>query len=389
MIIPVKALQVSQQIGDFYIAKISAEDLVKISYSDIRELEREREVETYLGIQRPLNKSRAKEIKDYVKNYDATFPTSIILSINEENTNWVEETGLLEISLDENESPAKILDGQHRIAGFMDIGTLKPIHDLCYFERNGEFKPFELMVTIFVGLDLPEQANIFATVNLKQTKVSKSLAYDLEAYTKTRSPQKTAHDIVVALDQHDKSPFYQRIKRLGFKNGDYENLTQAMLVEELVQLISKNPMEDRDILLRESKQSFSKLRATKLERYPLERSTQVFRDYFIDDDDDIIMTIVFSFFSMVEKKWPLAWDKKNKKSVLNRTIGVKALFRLLRDALKSKKFRGEILKDPQKGFSGLLSEISVVDDFFVNLDATSANIVILEKALKDNLDLTV
>lgn len=389
MIIPVKALQVSQQIGDFYIAKISAEDLVKISYSDIRELEREREVETYLGIQRPLNKSRAKEIKDYVKNYDATFPTSIILSINEENTNWVEKTGLLEISLDENESPAKILDGQHRIAGFMDIETLKPIHDLCFFERNGEFKPFELMVTIFVGLDLPEQANIFATVNLKQTKVSKSLAYDLEAYTKTRSPQKTAHDIVVALDQHDKSPFYQRIKRLGFKNGDYENLTQAMLVEELVQLISKNPMEDRDILLRESKQSFSKLRSTKLERYPFEKSTQVFRDYFIDDDDDMIMTIVFSFFSMVEKKWPSAWDKTNKKSVLNRTIGVKALFRLLRDSLKSKKYRGEILKDPQKGFSRLLSEITVVDDFFINLDATSANIVILEKALKDNLDLTV
>lgn len=389
MIIPVKALQVSQQIGDFYIAKISAEDLVKISYSDIRELEREREVETYLGIQRPLNKSRTKEIKDYVKNYDATFPTSIILSINEENINWVEKTGLLEIFLDENESSAKILDGQHRIAGFMDIETLKPIHDLCYFERNGEFKPFELMVTIFVGLDLPEQANIFATVNLKQTKVSKSLAYDLEAYTKTRSPQKTAHDIVVALDQHDKSPFYQRIKRLGFKNGDYENLTQAMLVEELVQLISKNPMEDRDILLRESKQSFSKLRATKLEIYPFGRSTQVFRDYFINDDDDMIMTIVFSFFSMVEKKWPLAWDKKNKKSVLNRTIGVKALFRLLRDVLKSKKFRGEILKDPQKGFSRLLSEINVDDDFFINLDATSANIVILEKALKDNLDLTV
>ncbi|WP_050548757.1 hypothetical protein [Vibrio harveyi] len=67
MRIPVKALQVSQQIGDFYVAKIPADDLVKISYSDIRELEKEREVETYLGIQRPLNKSRAKEIKEYVK----------------------------------------------------------------------------------------------------------------------------------------------------------------------------------------------------------------------------------------------------------------------------------------------------------------------------------
>lgn len=387
MRIPVKALQVSQQIGDFYVAKIPADDLVKISYSDIRELEKEREVETYLGIQRPLNKSRAKEIKEYVKNYDATFPTSIILSIDEQYTDWDENTGTLVVSSDNDESPAKVLDGQHRIAGFMDIETLQPIKDLCYFERDGEYKPFELMVTIFVGLDLPEQANIFATVNLKQTKVSKSLAYDLEAYTKTRSPQKTAHDIVIALDQHDRSPFYQRVKRLGFKNGEYENLTQAMLVEEIVKLISKKPMEDRDILLRESKQSFSKLRSSKLQRFPIESSHQVFRDYFIDDNDEEIMALVFTFFSEVNEKWPCAWDKKNDKSVLNKTIGVKALFRLLRDSFKSKKYRNVILNDPKKGFSKLLGDITLDETFFIDLDATSSNISTLDKALKEGLDL--
>lgn len=385
MIIPVKALQVSQQIGDFYVAKIPAENLVKISYSDIRSLESEREVETYLGIQRPLNKNRAKEIKEYVKNYDATFPTSIIISIDEEYTDWDEATSTLNISVKDDESPAKVLDGQHRIAGFMDIETLNPIRELCFFERNGESKPFELLVTIFVGLDLPEQANIFATVNLKQTKVSKSLAYDLEAYTKTRSPQKTAHDIVIALDQHDESPFYQRVKRLGLKDGKYENLTQAMLVEELVRLISKKPMEDRDILLRESKQSFSKLRSTRLEKYPLESSNQVFRDYFIEDRDDLIMTLVFSFFSKVEQKWPSAWDKKNVKSVLNKTIGIKALFRLLRDVLKSNTYREKVLDEPQEAFGEILSNIGVDDDFFIDLDATSANISTLDRALKRDL----
>ncbi len=82
------SIKITQPIGDFFITKISAKKLVEISYSDIRALSKEREVETYLGIQRPLNIHRAKEIKEikeineYVKNIDASFPSAIILSID-------------------------------------------------------------------------------------------------------------------------------------------------------------------------------------------------------------------------------------------------------------------------------------------------------------------
>ena len=103
-----------------------------------------------------------------------------------------------------------------------------------------------------MGTDIAEQAQIFSTVNLEQTKVNRSLAYDLFALAKSRSPQKTCHNVVVALDQDKTSPFYQRIKRLGANTeGRYgETITQATFVEALQKYISADPKGDRDVLLR-------------------------------------------------------------------------------------------------------------------------------------------
>lgn len=44
-------------------------------------------------------------------------------------------------------------------------------------------------------------AYIFSMVNLAQTKVSKSLVYDLFEFSKSRSPRKRAHTIAVAIDR--------------------------------------------------------------------------------------------------------------------------------------------------------------------------------------------
>ena len=40
-------------------------------------------IEEYIGIQRKLNKSRVREISEFVKLPDASFPTSIIIAIDE------------------------------------------------------------------------------------------------------------------------------------------------------------------------------------------------------------------------------------------------------------------------------------------------------------------
>lgn len=377
--IELPAIKVRQQIGTFYIGKISAEKIVELSFADVRQLTEERDVESYLGIQRPLNKIRAKDIQEYVKNIDATFPTGILLSVDSKNAIFDEASSVLKISFPKGASPAKILDGQHRVAGFMDLETGKAIKDLCSFKQESETIPFELVVTIFVGLDMAEQANIFATVNIKQTKVSKSLVYDLEAYSKTRSPQKTAHEITLALAKHPQSPFWGKIKRLGKKEGIYETLTQAALVEEIISLISKDAMKDRDYLLRKEKGLFSGFRKG------LSRSTYndnlVFRNAFIAGDDSLILKTLTAFFLTVQKKWPSAWVKGNNNSLLNRTVGINALFRVLREYCKTIYSNNDCRIIKQDEFQKYFAEINLNDDYFENLDAKSASISKLSQEL--------
>jgi DGQHR domain-containing protein len=195
-------IKASQPIGDIFIASIPFKRLIMISHFDVRRvLQEQRDVERYLGIQRPLEDKRVKSLSEYVNYKDACFPTSIILAIDEEFACFDSEASEMTVSNckigDTKPSihisrSAKVLDGQHRIAG------------LAAYSGS----VFDIPVTIFVGADISDQAHIFATVNLEQTKVHKSLVYDLFSLARTRSPQKTCHNIAVALDR-DQKGFFQ------------------------------------------------------------------------------------------------------------------------------------------------------------------------------------
>ena len=216
--------EVEQPVGAFYMARMSYRDLINITFADIRRIEREdSDVERVLGIQRPLSNTRVREIGAYVNTMDANFPTSIIIAIDSFGNEWQEEeeksnnendeqedkklqnilynksTRMLEIRRDKG--VAKILDGQHRIAG---LKLLDPKNE-----------PFDLPVTIFVDADIEQQALIFATINKTQTKVNKSLVYDLYELAKNRSPEKTCHNIAIVLNHKQDSPFHDKIRILG------------------------------------------------------------------------------------------------------------------------------------------------------------------------------
>ena len=136
MKIEIEAIKISQPIGEFYFGKIKASLLCEIAEADVRRLENEeRGVESYLGIQRPLKKERVKEISSYLNTIDATFPNSIIIAINDdlENGNlgeddhdetpeveilWENNKLVIEFDSQKTSKVAKILDGQHRLAGF-------------------------------------------------------------------------------------------------------------------------------------------------------------------------------------------------------------------------------------------------------------------------------
>jgi len=298
-----RCLEVTQPIGTFYLGVIDAADLVRLSYADVRRIETERrDVETYLGIERPLSRARVAQIKDYVRTIDAAFPSSVIVAVKSEDTKYDVNTGFLEVRNTSN--VAKVIDGQHRLAGLEDYSDGK----------------FEVIVTIFVDMDIEEQAVIFGTINLEQTRVNKSLVYDLYEYAKQRSPQKTAHNIVTLLNSEPRSPFFGKIKILGTAGHPHETISQALFIDSLLPLMSSDPARDRDLL----KRGRSPERAT-----PAQEQVFVFRNMFLDRKDAAITRVLWNYFIAVEGKWGAYWREVKPGFVLNRTTGFRALMQFL------------------------------------------------------------
>jgi DGQHR domain-containing protein len=343
------ALRATQPIGDLYIAIMDAKDLELIANFDVRRvLQDERDVERYLGIQRPLNPQRVADLQEYVQFSDATFPTSIIIAIDDNFASFDEnEKKLIVRNYKEGEeSPstnirriARVIDGQHRIAG------------LFGFKGHS----FQLTVTIFIGSDISDQAYIFATVNLEQTKVSRSLAYDLYSLAKTRSPQRTCHNIAVTLDSDEQGPFYRRIKRLGVATPgrSQEMITQATFVESVLPYISGNPKSDRDRLL--NGYSLNKISHNESLRY-------IFRNMFISGHDLDITEIIFNYFSAIRKRWPEGWDARDRGLILNRTNGFRAFMRVLRPLYISLGNPGDVVSTEK--FERSLSSVPVDSSYF-------------------------
>ena len=313
--ITIDCLEVKQPIGTFYACSIPWRDLCDIANFDVRRvIQEERDVERYLGIQRPLNTSRVKELEEYVTYFDATFPSSIIIAVDAKCADYDPQTKRMTLSNfignDEEKAIkfrhiARVLDGQHRIAGL--------------YNYNGE--NFDVSVSLFVGADIADQAQIFSTVNLEQTKVNKSLAYDLFALAKSRSPQKTCHNVAIALDKDPESPFFRSIKRLGVATDGRvgETITQANFVESLMRYISRTPKKDRDILLRGGK--LPPENADVLEIMPL-------RNLFISGKDMDIADLIWAYFDAIRKRWPEAWAFRGQGLMLNKTNGFRAAMRV-------------------------------------------------------------
>ncbi|MGB5787649.1 MAG: DGQHR domain-containing protein [Stenotrophomonas geniculata] len=311
--ISIPAIRVEQPIGEFFSAVISAEDLLRISSADMRRIESD--LDMYVGIQRKLDSKRVAEIGKFVESVDATFPTSIVLAVSGEFARYDPEDKVLNF-FEKNEETggeikledlAKILDGQHRVEGL----------------RAATRRRFDVPISVFVDADIADQAYVFATVNLAQTKVNKSLVYDLLDYARARSPQKSAHDIAVALDKFEAGPFHHMIKRLGTatpgRKPGQETLAQATFVGSLLPLISGAAEDDRYAL--------AKGRKVKIDEWPYEKTP--FRQLWVNERDTEIAQILLNFFAAVVEKWPDAWKTRESGHVLPRTNGFRALMRVM------------------------------------------------------------
>lgn len=323
----ISALKVKQPVGDIFVGVLDAQELLKICEFEFRKVltDDSPDVE-FMGIQRPYNEKRVKEIAAYVKTTDATFPTAIVISIDDRCT-IVEDDGSSLVTIlvsdfvdEENEensvplgSAARIIDGQHRLKGLEEAGAVG----------------FQVPVTIFLGATDATRASVFSTVNLAQSKVNKSLVYDLFAVAQGRSPQKTAHEIVVALDSAATSPFKHRIKRLGtatrtpkglpVQGRENELLSQATVVRGILKHISRNVLADLE----------AERKGKAIIVNEADKKSLVFRHLYAAKNDTAILINIANFFNAVKETWGDAWDDYSEGNMLNRTNGFDGLMRFL------------------------------------------------------------
>jgi DGQHR domain-containing protein len=239
---------------------------------------------------------------------------------------------------------ASVLDGQHRIAGLKGF--------------KGSNGSFDINVSIFLELDPSSEAYIFSVVNQAQTKVNRSLVYDLYSLATSRSPQRLCHQIAVTLNQEVDSPFKNRIKRLGSASPLTRKIaiTQAAFVESLMNLISAPhalAVEDRDRYMRGKKP-----------RQAVDKEIEklIFRQMMIDEKDDLLTVIIWNYFDAVSQRWREAWMDETEKFMLAKTNGFTALMKFLRDIYVQQKKIGEMITTTE--FLGILNKIDLNDRDF-------------------------
>lgn len=292
--------------------------------------------------QRQLNLEHLKEIKRYLastilsemngKRIDAIFPTSVLIAYSSDDIRMEDNEEVLEIDIPDG---VYVVDGQHRLKAMIDLynGVTPPSHILmdgnkrvkAYLER------YKFNCTILVNYDLWEQARIFADVNFKQKKVSKSLYYEIYGMNYSEDPLQwkqnavyLAHSLVAFLNGNKLSPIRGNVKMLGSKDKGF--ISQSFLVEALLRHISS----PRGIWY------FDPMR-TKVDKALLIGMAVEILSY---------LSVVHHVFGDL---WPSSEDKHT--SIICKTTGMGALLRLMGDihrvlpanifdSIKSKEFIG-------------------------------------------------
>jgi len=345
-----------QPLGDLYIGTMPSGVLWQLAEYDMREI-RKKEDGIYLatGVQRELSEKRVQEISAYVKTIDATFPTAVVLAVSADCVELLESAdGCLSLTLKSQavsvpgelfgyERVVRVIDGQHRIEGL----------------KRADKEDFDVNVAILIDADIEDQARVFATVNLAQTKVSKSLVYDLFSYSTSNSPERIAHTVCLSLDQTVGSPLFERIKRLGTATPGRtspEPLSQATVVEGLLAHIVKDKKQlitDRDL----ARRGKTMPRITDDEARKL-----VLRRFFLEGREVDLAELIWNYFDAVRTRWPEAWKVGGTGQILPRTNGFRALTRFFSDAYNHISLPGEVV--PSRLFLDIFKRSDLQDNDF-------------------------
>lgn len=201
--VKVPSVEVEQHGKSFFLTKLTAEELVQISYVARRGYDDE-----VGAVQRLLNPSRIASIRDFVLA-GGLFPTSIVLNWSDTKKGIKPRSGGIVIPL--TPRSAQIIDGQHRVVGLA-----------AAIDKRKSLAGLSVPVSLYRGLSTQECADIFLAINTEQKPVHKSLVFDLyrlaSDYVVDQATLR-AGDLAKELNDNTASPYREFIKFPGSLAG--------------------------------------------------------------------------------------------------------------------------------------------------------------------------
>lgn len=336
-------IEVSQNLSKFIVCSIKASDLLKISRPFPRDYDEDSDA--FVGIQRTIDDQKINELQKYINTNDACFPNSIITNLD---TSFLEKYTDTEIriKIEDEDNPKSraifIIDGQHRVESF----------------RNQKIsKDFELIVSIFLGISIEEQAFLFSTINNKQKRLNSSLVQDLNDLFTIETPEKIVHVLTKLFNSQDNSPWKDKIKILGknIRKTDGTKtdgiMSQYSFAKEIIKLIygsGKSYFTLRNILKTKKKRSFLKNE----DSFKSFSEKYIFWNYYIEDNEQYIYQTLLSYFIAIKNEFG-GWVDKD--FILSKTTGYIAFMKFYKDI-----FNKEIDKDKltkSEYFEGIFQKI--------------------------------
>ena len=408
-----KALRIRQELAECWVAALPAALLLDVCFSDRLTADHTGDpAKPYVlgGMQREQREKRLQEIGDYIDRDDSAFPNSIILAANSRASDgltedepddqadedieegvtpppsgvdrrWrieVAEDGCHELVIPTGDKLAAVVDGQHRLFGFAKATVTKRL-------------AMDLICAIYIDLPKPYQAQVFATINSNQKRVDKSLTYEMFGYniddedSSFWSPDKLAVFLTRRLGSDADSPLRGKIIIAPKKDSELAALTAgegwkvstAVVVEGITRLISSNPKSDSNDLQTPSKVQRAALASGRKDRSPL-------RQAYLDNQDVVIFTMVLNYLKACQD---LFWKDPAQNSFIFKTVGVQALFDILRKLSRDAYDRKVISVDYFKGVLGPASEIHFSDAVFRNASGSGRSII--RRAIEERTGLSV
>lgn len=346
----VPALRVDQRLGSFYVAVLPAEMLLRVCASDRMSASLNPDGVGYSleGTQRVIQDKRLSEIASYINRVDSAFPNSIIVAANYDretgfdqaekediaeeegeeakdvSSAWtvqVSDAGCHKLTIPSDAKLAAVIDGQHRLFSFAKASP-------------EALRSMNLICSIFIDLPKALQAQIFATINSTQKRVDRSLTFELFGYNVSDEPEeywtpdKLAVFFARKLATDTDSPLRGRIMVAPKRDSKLERIaaeatwriSTAVAVDGIMRLYSSNPKRDANLMREGDAHTRNVLLQGPKDKSPL-------RSAYIEGNDAVIFKMVLNYLRAADRVF---WEDANEGSYIFRTVGVQAVFDILR-----------------------------------------------------------